>query len=96
MYLKTSHPVKKLSASNLPEKSIISAQFIKVVDQLIKDGKVADYKSLLEKYGYGKYVISHIKDGTADVAIDLLYNVVLDYKIDPSFLFAIEVKAISK
>ena len=90
MYSKTPQIFKKLSAANLTEKSIVSTQFVKIVDGLINDGLVEDYKSISDKYGYSKNLLSHIKAGRQDAPIELLYNVILDYKIDPFFAFGIE------
>lgn len=80
---------KKLTSAGIPEKTIISAQFIKVIDRLIADGKFDDYKSFAEYYGYAKSLIAHIRSGRQDVPVELLYDVVLDWKINPYFVFGL-------
>ena len=86
------HTFKKLSSAGLAEKSVISAQFVKVVDKLITDRKFDDYKSFAEYYGYAKSLIAHIRSGRQDVPVELLYDVVLDWKINPYFVFGISDK----
>ncbi|MDH5381966.1 MAG: hypothetical protein OEW75_14005 [Cyclobacteriaceae bacterium] len=80
---------KKLSAAGNEEKSIISAQFVKVVDRLKADRHFALDEEFCEHYGYSKKMLNHIRKGRQDVSIDLLYNVVLDWKINPYFIFGI-------
>ena len=84
------HTFKKLTSAGLAEKSVISAQFVKVVDRLIADKKFDDYKSFAEYYGYAKSLIAHIRSGRQDVPIELLYEVVLDWKINPYFVFGLD------
>ncbi len=80
---------KKRSATNLVEKSIISAQFIKVCEQLRKDGKFHSEEEFCENYGYSRKTVNHIKKGRQNVSIDLLYEVVLEWKINPYFIFGL-------
>lgn len=80
---------KKLTSAGIPEKTIISGQFVKVVDRLIADRKFDDYKSFAEYYGYAKSLMAHIRSGRQDVPVELLYEVVLDWKINPGFVFAL-------
>lgn len=77
---------KNLSAG-LTEKSIISGQFVKVVDQLKVDGHFGLDEEFCEHYGYSKKMLNHVRKGRQDVSIDLLYNVVIDWKVNPGFLF---------
>jgi len=89
MHVKKAIKHQKLFATNLPEKSIISAQFVKVIEPLIEDKKVESGAELLSNYGYSRSVISHIKKGTQNAPIDLLYEIVFDYRINFPFLFAL-------
>lgn len=80
---------KKLTSAGIPEKTIISGQFVKIVDRLIADGKFNSYRSFAEYYGHAKSLIAHIRSGRQDVSVELLYEVVLDWKINPYYVFGI-------
>ena len=83
---------KKLSATGLEEKSILSAQFIKVVDRLKADGHFAIDEEFCEHYGYSKKMLNHLRKGRQDVSIELLYNVVIYWKVNPYFVFGLSNK----
>ena len=89
METKKSQSFKKLSANGLVEKSIISAQFIKVYEQLRNESKYNSDAEFCENYGYSRRTISHIRKGRNNVSIDLLYEVVLEWKINPYFIFGL-------
>lgn len=80
---------KKRSAIGLDEKSIISAQFVKVYEQLRKEDKFHSEEEFCENYGYSRKTINHIRKGRQNVSIDLLYDVVLEWKINPYFIFGL-------
>lgn len=81
---------KKRSTAGIPEKTIISAQFVKLAEQLIGDRHFRDQEHFAMHYGYAKHLLSHIKAGRQDVTPELLYNVVLDWKINPYFIFGLD------
>jgi hypothetical protein len=89
METKKSQSFKKLSANGLVEKSIISAQFVKVYEQLRKDDKFSSDEEFCQNYGYTKHTMEHIRKGRNNVSIDLLYEVILEWKINPSFIFGL-------
>ncbi len=80
---------KKISASGLTEKDVISSQFVKIVDRLIQDQHFESKKHFSEHYGYHRGHVDNIKRGLVDVSGNLLYTVVLDWKINPLFVFAL-------
>ena len=74
MYSKRPGSFKKRSAAHLPQKSIISAQFVKIVEFLIADGREKSYATLLQKYGYERSMINHINLTKACKKLRVLAN----------------------
>ena len=91
----TTQIFKKLTSSGLDEKSIISAQFVKVVDQLRADGHFDLDEDFCAYYGYSKKMLNHVRKGRQDVSIELLYDVVLDWKVNPYFVFGLSKQVFS-
>ncbi len=71
----------------IKEKSIISHQFVKAVEILIRDGHVKSKSKFGLMYGHSKSFVSHITAGEQDVTVDILYKVVKDFKLNPAFFF---------
>ncbi len=86
---KSAQIFKKLTSSGLEEKSVISAQFVKVVDRLRADGRFELDEDFCEHYGYSKKMLNHVRKGRQDVSIELLYDLVLDWKVNPYFIFGL-------
>jgi hypothetical protein len=80
---------EKVSSSRLIEKSVISSQFVKVYEELRKDKKFNSDAEFCEYYGYSKSTIVHIKKGRQDVSMELLFDVVMDWKVNPYFIFGL-------
>lgn len=76
-----------MSDKDFKEKSVISHQFTKAVRKLIADGKIEDVKSFCAKYNYNKGLLANIESGKQEVPKDILYNMVLDYKLNPGYFF---------
>lgn len=89
--MKTKHTqtFKKLTTESLIEKSVISAQFIKVVDQLKRDGHFEFEEDFCESYGYTKKMLNHVRKGRQDVSLELLYDTVLEWRVNPNFIFGL-------
>jgi len=76
-----------METSSFPEKNIISRQFIRAARQLIADNVIVDQKELCTKYNYDKSFFSKIAKGEQSVPYDVLYQFVLDFKLNPSYFF---------
>jgi len=76
-----------MDASSFTEKNIISRQFIRAARQLIADNVIIDQKELCTKYNYDKSFFSKIAKGEQSVPYDVLYQFVLDFKLNPSYFF---------
>ena len=76
-----------MDASSFTEKNIISHQFIRAARQLIADKVILDQKELCTKYNYDKSFFSKIAKGEQSVPYDVLYQFVLDFKLNPSYFF---------
>ncbi len=76
-----------MDASSFTEKNIISRQFIRAARQLIADKIIHDQKELCAKYNYDKSFFNKIAKGEQSVPYDVLYQFVLDFKLNPSYFF---------
>lgn len=76
-----------MEAFSFPEKNIISHQFIKAARQLIADKIILDQKELCTKYNYDKSFFNKIAKGEQSVPYDVLYQLVVDFNLNPSYFF---------
>lgn len=77
----------KIDPKNIREKSIISHQFAKAVRKLVEDGKIDDVKSFCIKYHYNKGLLANIESGKQEAPKDILYQMVIDFKLNPAYFF---------